>query len=178
MHGMGRRRKIEVPKQSHTQFELGDTAEVIERRRKERQERAKRQEQEETDRERLESERTERTEQMDQTKERTEKQPRTNRETDVESTQSRQKKGQMKSIFLSDSHEEAIVEFVKQNAELYNRTRTKFKDKQRKKGLWEIVAARNLLIIGQHCQKVVRDSTYQIWQAHSHEVRTSCSEEQ
>ena len=30
-------------------------------------------------------------------------------DTDVESTQSRQKKGQMKSIFLSDSDEEAIM---------------------------------------------------------------------
>ena len=39
-------------------------------------------------------------------------------DTDGESTQSRQK-GQMKLIFLSDSDKEAIVEFVKQNAELY-----------------------------------------------------------
>ena len=35
--------------------------------------------------------------------------------TDVESTQSRQKTGQMKSIFLSDSDEEAIEEFIKQH---------------------------------------------------------------
>ena len=45
--------------------------------------------------------------------ERGEKRVRTDTNTDVESTQSRQKKGQMKSIFLSDSDEEAIVEFVK-----------------------------------------------------------------
>ena len=32
---------------------------------------------------------------------------------DLESTQSRQKKEQMKSIFLSDSDEEAIMEVVK-----------------------------------------------------------------
>ena len=37
----------------------------------------------------------------------------TDKDTDVESTQSRQKKGQMKSIFLSDSGEEAIMDFVK-----------------------------------------------------------------
>ena len=43
----------------------------------------------------------------------------------------------MKSIFLNDFDEEAIVEFVKQNTELYNKTHTKFKDKQRKGGLWE-----------------------------------------
>ena len=34
----------------------------------------------------------------------------TDMDTDVESTQSRQKKDQMKSIFLSDSDEEAILE--------------------------------------------------------------------
>ena len=43
------------------------------------------------------------TEQTEETEERTEKQPRTDTGTDPESTQSRQKKGQMKSIFLSDS---------------------------------------------------------------------------
>ena len=75
----------------------------------------------------------------------TEKRARTDTDTDVESTQSRQKKGQMMSIFLSDSDEEAIVELVKQNAELYNKTYEKFKDKQRKEGLLErLGASRNL----------------------------------
>ena len=32
-------------------------------------------------------------------------------------------------------------------------------------------------LICKHCQKLVRDSMYQIWQAHSDEVRTSCSED-
>ena len=68
-------------------------------------------------------------------------------DTDPECTQSRQKKGQMKSIFLSDSDEEAIVDFVKQLEELYERTYAKFKDKQGKEGLWETVAAtRNLSV--------------------------------
>ena len=63
-------------------------------------------------------------------------------DTDVESTQSRQKKGQMKSIFLSDSDEEAIVEFIKQHEKLTNNS---FKDKQKKERLWEQLAAtRNL----------------------------------
>ena len=53
--------------------------------------------------------------------------------TDVESTQSRQKKSQMKSILLSDSDEEAIVEFVKQHEELYDKTNDSFKDKQKRK---------------------------------------------
>ena len=54
--------------------------------------------------------------------ERTDKRARTDMHTDVESTQSRKKKGQMKSIFLSDSDEEAIVEFIKQHEELYDKT--------------------------------------------------------
>ena len=76
----------------------------------------------------------------------------------------------MKSIFLSDSDEEAIVESVKQHKELYDKTNDSFKDKQKKERLWEQLAAtRNLPI----CEEVVWDSMYQIWQAHSDEVRTS-----
>ena len=49
------------------------------------------------------------------------------------------------SIFLSDSDEEAIVDFVKQHEKLFDKTHTKFKDRQRKERLWETVAAsRNL----------------------------------
>ena len=100
----GRRRKIKVPTgDTQPQFELGDTAEDIERRRRDERERR---EQEERDRERMERQREE-------SPERGEKRVRTDTNTDVESTQSRQiKKGQIKSIFLSDSYEEAIVEFV------------------------------------------------------------------
>ena len=43
----------------------------------------------------------------------------------------------MKSIFLSDSDEEAIMEFVKQHEELYDKTNGSFKDKQKKEILWE-----------------------------------------
>ena len=38
----GRRRKIEVPRDTQPQFELGDTVENIERRRREREERGER----------------------------------------------------------------------------------------------------------------------------------------
>ena len=70
---------------------------------------------------------------------------RTDTDTDVESTLSRQKKGQMKSIFLSDSDEEAIMKFVKQHEELYDKTNDSFKDKQKKERLWEqLAASRNL----------------------------------
>ena len=79
--------------------------------------------------------------------ERGEKRVQTDTDTDAESTQSRQKKGQMKSIFLSDSDEEVIVEFVKQHEELYDKTNHSFKDKQKKESLWEQPAAtRNLPI--------------------------------
>ena len=51
----------------------------------------------------------------------------------------------MKSIFLNDSDEEAIVEFVKQHEELYDKTNDSFKDKQRKEILSEsLPATRNL----------------------------------
>ena len=53
-----RRRKIEIPTDTQPQFELGDTAEDIERRRREREERDEREmrEQEERERERMERE--------------------------------------------------------------------------------------------------------------------------
>ena len=138
----GRRRKIEVPTDTHPQFELGDTAEDIERRRRERDEREEREriEQEERDTERMEKEKEE-------SQERGEKRAGTDTDTDVESTQSRQKKGKMKSIFLSDSDKEAIVEFVKQHEELYDKTNDSFKDKQKNKRLWkQLAATRNLPI--------------------------------
>ena len=134
-------RKIEVPSDTPSQFELGDTAADIERKRRERGERDERDriEQEERDRERMERERRE------DSQEREEKRVQTDTDTDVESTQSRQKKGQMKSIFLCYSDKEAIVEFVKQHEELYDKTNDSFKDKQKKERLWEQVAAtRNL----------------------------------
>ena len=83
------------------------------------------------------------TEETEETEDRGEKRLRT--DTDTECTQSRQKKGQMKSIFLSDSDEEAIMDVVKQHEELFDKTHTKFRDKHRKERLWETVAAsRNL----------------------------------
>ena len=74
-------------------------------------------------------------ERTEENPERGEKRVRTDMDIDVESTQSRQKKGQMKSIFLSDLDEEAIMEFVKQHEELYDKTNDSFKDKQKKERL-------------------------------------------
>ena len=51
----------------------------------------------------------------------------------------------MKSIFLSNSDEEAIVEFIKQHEELYDKTNDSFKDKEKKERLWEqLTATRNV----------------------------------
>ena len=66
--------------------------------------------------------------------------------TNVESIKSRQKKGKMKSIFLSDSDKEAIVEFVEQHEELYNKILEKFKDKQREEYLWERLTATGIYL--------------------------------
>ena len=104
-----------------------------------------RREMEERERERLETETIEVTEETEETEDRREKRLRTDTDTDPECMHFRQKKGQMKSIFLSDSDEEAIVDFMKQHEELFDKTHAKFKDKQRKERLWETVAAsRNL----------------------------------
>ena len=76
-------------------------------------------------------------ERREESQKRGEKRTKTDMDTDVESTQSRQ----TKSIFLSDSDEEAIVEFVKQHEELYNKTNDSFRDKQKKERLWDQLAS-------------------------------------
>ena len=112
---------------------------------------------------------------MEEIEESTEKRPRTDTDTDIESTQSRQK-GQMKSIFLRDSDKEPIVEFDKQHKELFDKTHAKFKDKQRKEGLWETLAAsRNLSV--NTVKKWFETQCTRYGKAHSDEVRTRCSEE-
>ena len=88
-------RKIDEPTDTQPQFELGDTAEDIERRRREREERDER---ERIAQEEMHSERMER-EGREESQERGER-VRTDMDPDVESTHSRQKKVQMKSIFL------------------------------------------------------------------------------
>ena len=46
-------------------------------------------------------------------------------------SQSRHKKGYMTNIYLTDSDEEAFVDFVKNHEELYDKTNEQFKDKAR-----------------------------------------------
>ena len=43
----------------------------------------------------------------------------------------------MTNIYLTDSNEEAIVNFVKDHEEMNNKTNEHFKDKARKERLWE-----------------------------------------
>ena len=149
----GRRRKIEVPTDTQPQFGLGYTAKDIERRRRERDER-ERTEIEERDRERAEGETTEVIEEAEETEDRRKKRPRI----DTECMQSKQKKGQMKSIFLRDSDEDDIMDFVKQHDEFFDKTHTKFKDKQRKERLWDTVElSRNLPSQAKLQQKTPRD---------------------
>ena len=85
-----------------------------------------RREQEERDRERMERERRE------DSQERGEKRARTDTDTDVESTQSRQK-GQIKSIFLIDSDEEAIWSLLNSTRNFMTRPTTVSKTSRRKK---------------------------------------------
>ena len=49
----------------------------------------------------------------------------------------RYKKGHMTNVYLTDSDTEAIVDFVKDHEELYNKNGEHFKDKARKESLWE-----------------------------------------
>ena len=51
--------------------------------------------------------------------------------------QYRCKKGQMTNIYLTDSDEEAIVDFIKDYEELYNKTNKHLKEKARKDCLWK-----------------------------------------
>ena len=50
---------------------------------------------------------------------------------------SRHKKGHMTNIYLTDSDEEAIVDFIKDHEEPYGKSNKLFKDKARKDCLWE-----------------------------------------
>ena len=80
------------------------------------------------------------------------------RYTDVGSTQFRQTKGQIKSIFLCDSDEEALVEFIKQHEELFDKTHTKFKEEEGRT-LGETSSFQELIC--QHRQEVVQDHRMQ-----------------
>ena len=92
-----------------------------------------------------------------------EKRPRTERsDTETEAargevgpSQSHCKKGHMTNIYLTDSDEEAIVDFAKDHKELYNETSEHFKDKARKELLWEALLSSSPQAVCQSVQDLV-----------------------
>ena len=60
---------------------------------------------------------------------------------------SRHKKGHMTNIYVTDSVEEAIVDFVKDLEMLYNKTNEHFKDKARKDCVWKRFASSSHLSV-------------------------------
>ena len=53
----------------------------------------------------------------------------------------------MTNIYLTESDEEAIVDFVQDHEELYNKTNEHFKDKARKDCLWDSFASSHKLSV-------------------------------
>ena len=121
--------KIEIPTDSVPKFELGDTVADTQQRREEREAR----EREVAQKQREEEARMEEA--------RRELQKSVQRQTKVTLKQSLEKRWEhyshVTNIYLTDSDEEAIVYFVKDHKELYDKTNEHFKDKVRKKCLWE-----------------------------------------
>ena len=56
---------------------------------------------------------------------------------EVAASQSRYKNWHITNVYLTDSDEEAIVDFLKDHKELHNKTSEHFKDKARKEFLWK-----------------------------------------
>ena len=140
----GRRvRKIINPTDTPTEFELGDMAADIQQRREEREAREREEEAQKQKEEAMReatthsaeegvSEKHERTDRSD-----TEINTEDEGEARISQSHSRYKKGHMTNIYLTDSDEEVIVDFVKDHEELYDKTNEHFKDKARKECLWE-----------------------------------------
>ena len=122
-------RRIEVPTDIPTGFELGDMAADIQRRMEEMRAR-------------------EREEAVQKQSEEAEKHAKTNRsdiemdtedggETGTSKSHSRHKKGHMANIYLWTKIRRLLWNFVKDNEKLHDKTNEHFKDKARKEYLWE-----------------------------------------
>ena len=144
----GRRpvRRIEFPTETPPEFELGDTAADIHWRRHQRE--AKEKEEQAQKKREQEARREEAThspeEGVSETSARTDKSDtkmdtctETGGEAGTSQWHSRHKKGHMTNIYLTDLDEEAIMDFVKDHEELYDKRNEHFKDKARKECLWE-----------------------------------------
>ena len=163
----GRRvRKIEVTTDSVPEFELENTAADIKWRREEREatereEEAQKQKQEEAMREEATHSQEEgvakkKRARIDKSYTETE----AGGETRTFQSQSRYKKGHMTNTYLMDSDEKAIVDFVKDHNELYNKTRDHFKDKARKECLWERFTNSRQFLSTRHLQRFNQDGQY------------------
>ena len=139
-------RKIEVLTDTPTEFELGDAAADIQWA---REGRGQREVEEESQKQREEKQREEvvREETIYSAEEGVAKKcartGRSDTEVDTEAggevgilqLLSRHKNGHVMNIYLTDSDEEAIVDFISDHKELYNKTNDLFKDKARKQCL-------------------------------------------
>ena len=133
-------KKIEVPLDTPTEFELGDAAVYLHGRREDREQRDR----EEAEKQQGRREKKPGTEIPRSTEEAVaEKRPITERnesEMDTEDggeagtsqSQSRHEKEYMMKIYLTDLDKQAIVDFVKDHVELYIKINEHFKDKARK----------------------------------------------
>ena len=131
---------MEIPTDTPTEFELGDTAADIQIRREEREQREREYEAQKQQREEREEARRAKTTQSQLEDPVAEKRARTERsESEMETRgggewgisqfQSRRKKGHMTNIYLTLSDEEVIVDFVKDHEELFDKIHGKFRDK-------------------------------------------------
>ena len=72
----------------------------------------------------------------------------------------------MTNIYLTNSDEEAIVDFVKDKEEFYDKTNEHFKDKARKECLWKRFANIHKLSV-KVCKTWFKISRDLLWQAHT-----------
>ena len=146
-------RKIEVPIETPPEFELGDTVADVQQRREEREARER---EEEAQKQREEARREETTHSAEGgVAEKRARTARSDTEMDREAggevgtshLHSRLKKGHMTNICLTNSDEEAFVDFIKDPEELYDKTDEHFNDKARKEYIWErFTNSRNLSV--------------------------------
>ena len=141
-HKKSRRvRKIEVPTYTPTEFEFGNMAADIQRGREERE---AGESEEEAQKQREEARRQETTHSAWWRRGghisitlKAQEGTHGGGEAGTSQSHSRHKKGHMTNIYLTDSDEEAIVDFGKDHEELYHKTNEHCKDKGRNECLWE-----------------------------------------
>ena len=130
-------RKIEVHVNTPTEFELGDTAADIKRRREVRDQKKKGAEKQQMEKRNRKIARGQKLCRCKLHRQMREWPSKKNRE--WRRGHDRHKKGHMTYIYLTD--EEVIADFVKDDEELYNKTNKHFQEKAREDCLWERFAS-------------------------------------